>query len=81
MAGRAAMGAFAGKCQQIFLPSVRAFDTDEAMVQITTVKVAVDKFFFRFSLFLSEHSIVMFWENFYILEKKKRKQLIVSSIN
>jgi len=42
MAGRSEVAAFAGKCQQIFMPAVRAFDTGETMAQITAVKVAVD---------------------------------------
>ena len=42
MAGGAEVAAFAGKSQQIFMAAVRTFDTVETMVQITTVKVAVD---------------------------------------
>jgi len=45
MAGGAEMAAFARECQQIFMAAVRTFDPGETMVQITTIKVAVDNLF------------------------------------
>jgi hypothetical protein len=43
MAGGAEMAAFAGECQQVFMPAVWTFNTGETVVQITTVEVTVDK--------------------------------------
>jgi hypothetical protein len=45
MAGGAKMAAFAGECQQIFMPAVGTLNPGKTMVQITTVKVAVDHLF------------------------------------
>jgi len=36
------MTVLAGKCQEIFVAAIFAFHTGEAVVQITTIEIAID---------------------------------------
>jgi hypothetical protein len=69
--------AFAGKCQQIFMPAARTFDTGETMVQITTawlssakLKIAVDNLFgvgAEKSILFAKHLIISLFKGFEII--------------
>ena len=39
------MAALAGKCQEVFVIAVRAFDPGKAVMQIAAVKIAINHFF------------------------------------